>query len=145
MAQYPSGTIDRWHNISQFVSQNTGIDRSVHACIHHAKKILPKSAIPSKPTVTSATNAGKSSENGESATSGNGVGIPKMTIPEKSDWSIEQQLQLEAALVKFPAAGFKKQDKRWEKIAMEIVGKDKTQVKSRMKELSELQKRSSKK
>jgi hypothetical protein len=145
---HPAGTVDRWHAIAKYVSDNAGSTRTAHSCIHHAKKIqstlFPVTATAEKPaTASPATPANPSTPKAKKeASSGE---VPTMQVPEKSDWTTAQQLQLEAALKKYPAAGFKNVEKRWEKCATDIIGKDKRQVKSRMKDLNDLQKKGSKK
>ncbi|KAJ3166155.1 hypothetical protein HK101_012006 [Irineochytrium annulatum] len=59
-------------------------------------------------------------------------------VPEDSSWTSSQQAELEAALRKFPASQFTSQpSERWEKIATEVTGKNKKEVKQRVKDLAE--------
>jgi lipopolysaccharide export LptBFGC system permease protein LptF len=56
-----------------------------------------------------------------------------------SRWTSEQQSALEKALVTFPASLFKQNPaSRWDKVAEVVPGKTVSQVKARVKELSEL-------
>ncbi|KAI9359274.1 hypothetical protein DFJ73DRAFT_817630 [Zopfochytrium polystomum] len=68
-------------------------------------------------------------------------------IPEgDSSWSASQQAALEAALRKFPASQFTAAPaERWEKIAGEIEGKSKKEVKQRVKDLADAIKKKNKK
>ncbi|KAJ3111606.1 hypothetical protein HDU96_005538 [Phlyctochytrium bullatum] len=67
-------------------------------------------------------------------------------VPENDSWTAAQQAQLEAALRKYPAAQFASApSERWEKIAGEVDGKNKKEVKARVKELHEAVKKKNKK
>ncbi|KAJ3097703.1 hypothetical protein HDU97_004587 [Phlyctochytrium planicorne] len=67
-------------------------------------------------------------------------------VPEDASWSAAQQAQLEAALRKYPASAFTAApSERWEKIATEVDGKNKKEVKQRVKDLADAIKKKNKK
>ncbi|KAJ3216077.1 hypothetical protein HDU67_009957 [Dinochytrium kinnereticum] len=67
-------------------------------------------------------------------------------VPENDSWSAAQQAELEAALRKYPASQFAAApSERWEKIATEVTGKSKKEVRQRVKELAEAIKKKNKK
>ncbi|KAI8590326.1 hypothetical protein BDZ88DRAFT_414935 [Geranomyces variabilis] len=71
---------------------------------------------------------------------------PSMMAPANASWSTEQQLALESLMRKYPATAFRETpNERWEKIAAEIEGKNKKDVKQRVKELAEMVKNKKKK
>ncbi|KAI8912077.1 hypothetical protein DFJ77DRAFT_87983 [Powellomyces hirtus] len=68
--------------------------------------------------------------------------VPTMMAPPNASWSTEQQLALEQAMRKYPATQFRESpNERWEKIASEIEGKNKKDIKQRVKELADLVKK----
>ncbi|KAJ3044313.1 hypothetical protein HDV00_002633 [Rhizophlyctis rosea] len=80
--------------------------------------------------------------NGTAASADTGAPKPTMLAPPNASWSNEQQIALETAMRKFPAMQFSANpSERWEKIAAEVPGKDKKDVKKRVKELAEMVKR----
>ncbi|KAJ3417044.1 hypothetical protein HDV05_007526 [Chytridiales sp. JEL 0842] len=67
-------------------------------------------------------------------------------LPENDSWSAEQQAALEAGLRKYPASQFSANpSERWEKIASEVQGKSKKEVKQRVKDLADAIKKKNKK
>ncbi|KAJ3023095.1 hypothetical protein HKX48_004211 [Thoreauomyces humboldtii] len=67
---------------------------------------------------------------------------PTMMAPPNASWSTEQQLALEQAMRKYPAATFRETpNERWEKIAEDVTGKNKKEIKQRVKELADMVKK----
>ncbi len=138
----------------------SGEDHSKLSCIAQAKTVVKSlggivgsTVEKSEPVVSaskpaSGTAASKSDTTGapKTSTPANGANVPTMLLPEKDDWTTAQQVALEAALKKYPASAFSKNPaERCDKIASDIDGKDKKQVKTRLKVLQDLQKKASKK
>ena len=97
------------------------------------------------------TVAGKAKENKSPVTvapaAANAAPTGMFVVPEgDSSWTAEQQAALEAGLRKFPAMQFSANPaERWDKIAAEIDGKNKKEVKQRVKDLHDAIKKKNKK
>ncbi|KNC96251.1 uncharacterized protein SPPG_08403 [Spizellomyces punctatus DAOM BR117] len=114
-----------------------------------AKKPVAKVEINDKPTerVEPATAAAPDEASTAKAVVNGDKAAPKapqpsMPAPPNASWSTEQQIALEQAMRKFPAASFRENpNERWEKITSEVAGKTKKEIKQRVKELAEMVKK----
>ncbi|KAI8822020.1 uncharacterized protein EV422DRAFT_525342 [Fimicolochytrium jonesii] len=92
---------------------------------------------PAKPAAKPA--AAKPAVNGTAAAA---PASPTMMAPANASWSTDQQIALEQAMRKYPAAQFRETpNERWERIAEEIPGKTKKDIKQRVKELADMVKK----
>ena len=165
---YPGGTLDRWAKIAEYVNEHGGEEnetpeakakraRSAKECIAYSKQVqqaaagdraklqasvqkpVAKVEVKDAPTVRltdSKMSAETTTDKPKPA-----APTPTMAAPSNPNWSPEQQLALESALRQFPASSFKANpSERWEKIAGVIDGKNKKDVKTRVKELAEFAK-----
>ena len=143
-SSFPAGTPDRWAKVAEKVNSVGSNNRTPLACIHHAQNQHHKVFKHQKPlqATTPAPSTAPSADKSKPspAPKANQPGVPAMKLPEKSDWTIEQQLQLEEGLKKYPAKSFRNVADRWDKVARGITGKDKKQVKLRMAALDALNK-----
>ncbi|KAI8909192.1 hypothetical protein EDD86DRAFT_207129 [Gorgonomyces haynaldii] len=147
---YPGGTVGRWDRIADYLSEHGGSSFTAKECIAKSKDLQTiaapqRQALQEKPKVqakveiTEQTSERIQPKKDEAPK-------PTMLVPEKSDWTLEQQLALEAGLRQFTAAMFSKNPaERWEKIAEVVPGKDKKDVKTRVKVLADLVKKKGKK
>jgi DnaJ family protein C protein 2 len=94
-----------------------------------------------KATAKTATTTNNNNNSSNNAAGGSGF-----VLPENDTWTSEQQAALEAGLRKFPASQFSANPSdRWEKIASEVPGKSKKEVKQRVKDLADAIKKKNKK
>ncbi|KAJ3092035.1 hypothetical protein HK102_011383 [Quaeritorhiza haematococci] len=155
---FPGGTVNRWDKISEYVNQHANEDeeetdkrrpdRTPDECIKMSKQVQQGAAatdrtrlqltaqkkvvqvdIKDAPTQRySASASAESQANGASSTDNTATA-----------WTPAQQAALESALRKYPASAFSANPaERWDKIAGEVEGRTKKEIKLRVKELAEM-------
>jgi DnaJ homolog subfamily C member 2 len=136
---FPGGISGRWEKIAEVVG------KSAKDCIAKSKLIhaaaLAKRPAPAavKPAAAKKEESAKPAAPAKKEVAAEGV--PTMICPEKSDWTVKQQLQLEAGLKQFPASSFTgNPSERWVKIATVVPDKSVKQIKARMKALADCMK-----
>lgn len=115
--KYPAGGANRWETIALFVNNLCKLQepRKKEECIEKYNQLL---------------NA--------STTSSDNPSVPTKT--STSEWSEEQDKQLQAGLAKYPASMDK--NERWSKIASEVTGKSKKDCVARFKAIRDALKKS---
>lgn len=163
----PGGTNDRWGVIAAYIREHaeSGIIRSPKECIAHSKSLktapatqradLQAHAKVAKPVQLNNVASERIEPLQQSKQNTPAVapaekqvpkeGVPTMLLPANSNWTIAQQLELEAGLRSHPASKFSaKPAERWETIAQGVQGKSAKDVKTRVKALADLVKKGKK-
>lgn len=146
MKSFAEGSGSRWEKIAAHLSQS-GTSRIAKECILKAKTF--QKALNVAAPIKTSTVESKSSPSVVSETKkvdkiliATSTEVPKMQVPEKSDWTTAQQLQLEAGLRQFPASNFKTTPgDRWVSISKVVEGKTAKDIKTRVKCLADLVKK----
>lgn len=101
--------------------------------LKHEIKEEPSQRVPETNGATEEKAASNAATKGATA-AGSAAPAPTMLAPPNANWNPEQQIALENAMRKFPAMQFSANPaERWEKIAGEVPGKNKKEVKQRVK------------
>ncbi|KAJ3299819.1 DnaJ (Hsp40), sub C, member 2 [Borealophlyctis nickersoniae] len=139
--------------MSKHVQQAEASERTKLQIALNKKPVL-KQEITEEPTkrvdgavsLTNGTNGSAAPKDSKPKTNGaapaNDGPKPTMLAPPSPSWTNEQQVALEQAMRKYPAMQFSSNpSERWEKIAAEVPGKTKKEIRQRVKELAEMVKR----
>ncbi|KAI9098042.1 DnaJ domain-containing protein, partial [Phlyctochytrium arcticum] len=158
---FPGGTIDRWTKIAEYVNEHGGDEnespemklarnRTAKESISHSKLVQTAQSADRQKMQMAVKKPAAKLELNDVPTERHTVTAPvtttpttptttTMMAPPNPAWSTDQQLALEMAMRKFPATQFRAApNERWEKIAGEVEGKSKKEVKARVKELAEM-------
>ncbi|KAL2911856.1 Zuotin [Polyrhizophydium stewartii] len=162
---FPGGASARWEKIAEYISEHGGPEgeaaddkaarqRTPKECILQSKKMQTAAAADRQRLQQAAAKSVSKVEIKEAPSeriepvAGDATPTASQTTmlaPPNPAWSTEQQLALEQALRKFPASAFTANPaERWEKIAGEVPGKNKKDIKQRVKELAEMVKKKTK-
>ncbi|GAB5035564.1 dnaj homolog subfamily c member 2 isoform x1 [Nannochloropsis oceanica] len=145
VVRFPAGTQKRWQCIAEYINHMLKLDhlRSKEECI---KQYQVVQSTVGKAKVMNAVAGGGTGGGGTKAAGttpsavGTAVVVPGKMVGEEGGagegWSQEQQKQLEAGLVRFPASMEK--NERWKCIAEGVEGKSKKECAERFKALKAL-------
>ncbi|EGF84287.1 hypothetical protein BATDEDRAFT_34216 [Batrachochytrium dendrobatidis JAM81] len=148
---FPGGTISRWEKIAEYINEHGGLEGE-----SEEQKALPVAADRSRLQAAAAKPVNKieikdaPSERIEpllktttvEPVSKASAPATTMMAPPNANWSAEQQLALEQAMRKYPASAFTSNPSgRWEQMANDVPGKNKNEIKNRVKELANMVKK----
>jgi len=125
MVKVPTGTRRRWQEIADYmVNVGKCARRTGKECVTHAER-MKKAELVARATKQSA----------DPAPAGDAVAAAKAAAASanSTEWTPEQQKQLEAAMAKYPASMDKKA--RWTSIAAAVDGKKAKECVARVKEI----------